>query len=621
MRKKGFTLIELLAVIVILAIIALIATPTILNVIEKARKGATEQSALGYIDAIEKQIMINDTNNIQELKDGTYLVEDINISYKGKGPTKGTVTIKKGEVTTTNLCFKTYSVDYDGTKATISNNNYCKEDKVILKEKENINEIAIENKKAVIDLTNYTDYTNIHCNNNAKLEIENNQLIVTNIIGEVTCQLDKTLEDTFSNLDDSSNSVMMLSDETLSNGITIEKNKNVTLDLNGKTISSTTDTIKNYGNLVIDSQNNFGTITSTGKNSKVIFNTTETANLIIHNGYIKGTENCDTWSCSPLYNTVKSNLEVTPLTINKFDEQNNYVNGVYVESHFGIAMWLGSLSNATINGGIYNVIKTSGSWQHLVCSNCNLLTINYAKTIGDGISIRKQSINGDIIVNDGIFESVGKSVVVTDPDSQGEIVINGGKFISKNNFGIVNDGLATIKIIQTNKPIYISTQAKIWSPAIVNNFEGLIEIKGKKADQCTNNSEDTKIGLCIYAEGDKNYSQNTANGGIQNKKTGTINLDGGTIYGGQQGINNSSTGIFNVKNSEIKSGYWGILNYTTGTINICSSDINSNHADFYNTSTGVINYSPDVVFTNKTNTPIISVNKGTIKSNYLGDCN
>ena len=43
MKKKGFTLIELLAVIVILAIIAIIATPTILGVIEKARKEATEQ--------------------------------------------------------------------------------------------------------------------------------------------------------------------------------------------------------------------------------------------------------------------------------------------------------------------------------------------------------------------------------------------------------------------------------------------------------------------------------------------------------------------------------------------------------------------------------------------------
>ena len=46
-EKKGFTLIELLAVIVILAIIALIATPIVLSLIEKARKGAAEDSAYG----------------------------------------------------------------------------------------------------------------------------------------------------------------------------------------------------------------------------------------------------------------------------------------------------------------------------------------------------------------------------------------------------------------------------------------------------------------------------------------------------------------------------------------------------------------------------------------------
>ena len=57
MKKKGFTLVELLAVIVILAIIAIIATPIILGVIETAKKGAAEQSALGYIDAVEKQIV------------------------------------------------------------------------------------------------------------------------------------------------------------------------------------------------------------------------------------------------------------------------------------------------------------------------------------------------------------------------------------------------------------------------------------------------------------------------------------------------------------------------------------------------------------------------------------
>ncbi|MEG2311687.1 MAG: prepilin-type N-terminal cleavage/methylation domain-containing protein, partial [Bacilli bacterium] len=42
---KGFTLIELLAVIIILAIIALIAVPLIMNIIDKAKKSAFEDSA------------------------------------------------------------------------------------------------------------------------------------------------------------------------------------------------------------------------------------------------------------------------------------------------------------------------------------------------------------------------------------------------------------------------------------------------------------------------------------------------------------------------------------------------------------------------------------------------
>ena len=51
--RKAFTLIELLAVIVILAIIALIATPIILNIIERARKSAFENSAYGIIKSAE----------------------------------------------------------------------------------------------------------------------------------------------------------------------------------------------------------------------------------------------------------------------------------------------------------------------------------------------------------------------------------------------------------------------------------------------------------------------------------------------------------------------------------------------------------------------------------------
>lgn len=53
MKQRGFTLIELLAVIVVLAVIAIIAVPVILNVIDKAEKGAFEDTAYGIIDSGE----------------------------------------------------------------------------------------------------------------------------------------------------------------------------------------------------------------------------------------------------------------------------------------------------------------------------------------------------------------------------------------------------------------------------------------------------------------------------------------------------------------------------------------------------------------------------------------
>ncbi len=99
MKRKGFTLIELLAVIVILAIIALIATPMILGVIEKARKGASEQSALGYVDAVEKQVAINQVKNENLINDGTYNVPMTGITVKGEAPTKGWLKIEKGMIT------------------------------------------------------------------------------------------------------------------------------------------------------------------------------------------------------------------------------------------------------------------------------------------------------------------------------------------------------------------------------------------------------------------------------------------------------------------------------------------------------------------------------------------
>ena len=118
--NKGFTLIELLAVIVILAVIALIATPTILGVIETARKGAAESSAYGYVDAVEKSIVMAEVDDtIVVLPDGTYDTADLKtagVKVKGDYPEDGsTVVISGNEVTKANLTFGKYNVAYDAS--------------------------------------------------------------------------------------------------------------------------------------------------------------------------------------------------------------------------------------------------------------------------------------------------------------------------------------------------------------------------------------------------------------------------------------------------------------------------------------------------------------------------
>jgi len=124
--NKGFTLIELLAVIVILAIIALIATPTILGVIETARQGAAKSSALGYIDAVEKQIaidMVTGTPVVTIPANGEVTVASITgLNLKGEAPKEGTVTVNNatGVIDSANLEVemngKKYCVEYASSK-------------------------------------------------------------------------------------------------------------------------------------------------------------------------------------------------------------------------------------------------------------------------------------------------------------------------------------------------------------------------------------------------------------------------------------------------------------------------------------------------------------------------
>lgn len=119
-KQKGFTLIELLAVIVILAIIALIATPMIMDVIDKAKKGAAEASANGYVEAIEKYSLIDMIDNADEPGIPTNRVYDLskeedktvldNAEVKGEKPESGWVYVNdKGMVEAADLKFKSHS--------------------------------------------------------------------------------------------------------------------------------------------------------------------------------------------------------------------------------------------------------------------------------------------------------------------------------------------------------------------------------------------------------------------------------------------------------------------------------------------------------------------------------
>ncbi len=123
-KKKGFTLIELLAIIVILAIIAVITVPIILGIIEDAKRGAAEDSAHGYKDAIEKYYVTEYAKQApNEVSiDGEYSVNSENgslvgsttlpINFSGKVPTGGKIKIIN-KIVSGCLEFDEYKVDID----------------------------------------------------------------------------------------------------------------------------------------------------------------------------------------------------------------------------------------------------------------------------------------------------------------------------------------------------------------------------------------------------------------------------------------------------------------------------------------------------------------------------
>ena len=129
-KKKAFTLIELLAIIVILAIIAVITVPIILNIIDNSRKGAVQDSAFGYKDAISKFYVTKlSKDSAYKIPNGTYTVngtngylvgtETLEIEVSGQKPNSGAVEIENNNVKQACLKFGDYAVTItDGSVGT-----------------------------------------------------------------------------------------------------------------------------------------------------------------------------------------------------------------------------------------------------------------------------------------------------------------------------------------------------------------------------------------------------------------------------------------------------------------------------------------------------------------------
>lgn len=116
--KKGFTYIDILLIFGIFLVGCIIITPIVLNRLESYEIEKVTQDAYGYIDTVDKQIILNslDNNSSNDIKDGVYGISDLNaldVLFRGTIPTGGTVSIEGGYVKDYTLEYNRYTVNYD----------------------------------------------------------------------------------------------------------------------------------------------------------------------------------------------------------------------------------------------------------------------------------------------------------------------------------------------------------------------------------------------------------------------------------------------------------------------------------------------------------------------------
>lgn len=169
MKSRGFTLIELLAIIVILAIISVITMPIILNIIENSKKGAIQDSALGYKDSINKFYVskLSEKNNYS-IPDKIYTVsqlKSLGVIVNGQEPIGNSwIRIEKNNVIGGCLQFDEYKTDITNGEVGNTEKGNCEKPGPTY-----IQPTETDTHKGIV----YLDPTNINNTCNEKIESQN----------------------------------------------------------------------------------------------------------------------------------------------------------------------------------------------------------------------------------------------------------------------------------------------------------------------------------------------------------------------------------------------------------------------------------------------------------------
>jgi len=474
------------------------------------------------------------------------------------------------------------------------------------------NEIEIHSKRVNIsngtatydyDLSgqNITNATNISCNNNAYATIENNIFKISNITTDTICKINDNINFTINNLDNTNNNIKIIKNENTTNVLTLTS-KQVDLDLNGKTI------------------------TYTNGNNQNMFNNNGTSNINIHDGTLTANNLVGYAICDNRGTLTFNNVTINGDSNNRlFWVRDNGVldikNSTITASNSGIISTHNGGSNLATNANVIIENSTLNSVNEAI-DNYHNGTITIKSGTFNGTNIVVRNLNaGSVKIFNGNFQSSSNSVVYN--VSSGTVDIEGGIYIgttSNANSIINNAGTGTINISDKTSRVYIgnfnSGSSSSNPKAILNKNSGLINISGHKANNCTDNKNNTTSGICLYS-----YYRTLVN---EDVSTGTVKVDGASI------VSNSHCALCHfakntyVKNVDIKSvndtavyaAYnTNVLNPSSASLKICNAEIvtynNNKDVVIHSGYTGSASYY-NVKFRNGSTTP---------NSTYITDTN